>query len=250
MLQWFHSLWWSRRELSNMFDCAGRRTRHSSRKKFGNNFVPLFSLNLLLLMLLSRLRPISRGMKVYTRTGDKGSSSLFTGERRPKDDLIFEALGSVDELTSTLGLARALLPSTSPIPVDQHLFQVQCILQDVNSNIATPRTSTSTPKLQRTVFDPELKFATELEQWIDAMDLELKPLTAFILPGGGQAASVLHMSRSICRRAERRVVPLVRDEMADASCAIYLNRLSDYLFTAGRYVAMKSGHDDVIYKKQ
>ena len=195
-----------------------------------------------------RVLLLTRQMKIYTKTGDKGTSSLFTGERRPKDDPIFQTLGAVDELTSMLGLARDYvtdLPQLSPL--NEQLANVQCRLQDINSNIATPRTGADQHKLSKTAFQDSR--VSLLESWIDAMDTELPPLKNFILPSGGKSSSSLHVCRAICRRAERHITPLARDEQCDRACAVYLNRLSDYLFTAARFVAMKEGKEEVIYRK-
>eukprot|EP00158_Paraphelidium_tribonemae_P001588 Partr_v1_DN24572_c0_g1_i1_m19885 putative methylmalonic aciduria (cobalamin deficiency) cblB type len=188
-----------------------------------------------------------RRLKIYTRTGDKGTSSLFTGERRDKDDAIFEAMGTVDELTSMLGLAREYALEASHDQVCGQLERVQSRLQDINSNIATPRQSerSSEHKLQRTMFDPDGADTKQLEQWIDEMDEHLPELKQFILPSGGKCASTVHVARTICRRAERRVHALARDHVADRECGIYLNRLSDYLFTAGRFAAMREGKPEV-----
>ncbi|KXS17977.1 hypothetical protein M427DRAFT_133117 [Gonapodya prolifera JEL478] len=194
--------------------------------------------------------PASRRFKVYTRTGDKGSSSLYTGERRPKDDAIFEALGTVDEISSSLGLAMEYCEETSN-GLTSKLERIQCLLQDVNSNIATPRKSdkTTSDRLAKTTFDPDGLLVVELEQWIDQLDSSLPPLKNFILPSGGKAAGVLHIARTIARRAERRVVPLVEEEMADRSTQKYLNRLSDFLFIAARFAAHHEGKPEKIYRK-
>uniref|UniRef100_A0A8C6ZFK9 Corrinoid adenosyltransferase MMAB n=1 Tax=Nothoprocta perdicaria TaxID=30464 RepID=A0A8C6ZFK9_NOTPE len=127
------------------------------------------------------------------------------------------------------------------------LVQVQCMLQDVGSNIATPLSSARQAHLKRTSFSE--KPVLELEQWIDKYSEELPPLRAFILPSGGKSSAALHVSRAVCRRAERCVVPLVQAGEADPNVAKYLNRLSDYLFVLARYAAMKEGKEEKIYIK-
>jgi len=187
-------------------------------------------------------------LKIYTRTGDKGTSSLYNGERRSKDDTVFEALGTCDELTSYLGLCLEYCEE-SDVPLTERLEKIQCCLQDVNSNIATPRNSTGPYRLKKTAFDPNGVLAKELEHWIDEYTVQLPPLTEFILPGGGKASASLHYTRTLCRRAERRVVLLVEGGEADQSVQVYLNRLSDFLFTAARWSAAKTGRKDRTYKQ-
>ncbi|XP_030271684.1 corrinoid adenosyltransferase MMAB [Sparus aurata] len=184
--------------------------------------------------------------KIYTKTGDKGFSSTFTGERRPKEDHIFEALGNTDELSSAIGLAREFCVDKGHTFTDQ-LDKIQCILQDVGSNIATPRSSARESHTKRTKFTAGP--ITDLETWIDAFTAELPPLTNFILPSGGKSSAALHLARTVCRRAERSVAPIVRSGEADPDVAKFLNRLSDYLFTLARYAAMKEGSEEKIYKR-
>ncbi|XP_042708337.2 corrinoid adenosyltransferase MMAB isoform X1 [Chrysemys picta bellii] len=129
----------------------------------------------------------------------------------------------------------------------EQLHKVQCMLQDVGSNIATPLSSAREAHLKRTSFSE--KPVLELEQWIDKYSDQLPPLTAFILPSGGKSSAALHFSRAVCRRAERCVVPLVQGGEADANVAKYLNRLSDFLFILARYAAMKEGKEEKIYTK-
>lgn len=185
-------------------------------------------------------------MKIYTKTGDDGSSCLYNGERRGKDDLVFAALGDVDELNSVVGLAREFA-----LPLDgqlgNQLEQIQSRLLDVGSAIATPIPTSSDAKLNRTAFDSSV--TAQLEDWIDCWTEELPTLTLFILPSGGPAASFLHMARSVCRRAERSVVPLTTSGSMDTSVGVYLNRLSDYLFTAARIAAKRAGKPEVTYRK-
>lgn len=190
--------------------------------------------------------PSARSPRIYTRTGDEGFSSTFTGERRPKGDRIFEALGTTDELSSAIGLASELSSEKGHAFVEQ-LHKVQCMLQDVGSNIATPLSSAREAHLKRTSFSEEP--ILELEKWIDRYSEQLPPLRAFILPSGGKSSAALHFSRAVCRRAERCVVPLVQAGEADPNVAKYLNRLSDYLFVLARYAAMKEGKEEKIYTK-
>ncbi|XP_061458275.1 corrinoid adenosyltransferase MMAB [Rhineura floridana] len=194
----------------------------------------------------AKSRKTSQIPKIYTKTGDKGFSSTFTGERRAKDDQIFDALGTLDELSSAIGLS-AEFGSEGGHSFVQELYKVQCMLQDAGSNVATPISSARESHLKRTSFseNPTL----ELETWIDRYSEQLPPLTAFILPSGGKSSSALHLSRAVCRRAERRVVPLVKTGEADANVAKYLNRLSDYLFVLARYAAMKEGKKEQIYTR-
>ncbi|EOD26652.1 Cob(I)alamin adenosyltransferase [Emiliania huxleyi CCMP1516] len=209
------------------------------------------------------LRGFTRtGFTVYTRTGDKGKSSLFNGERRRKDDVVFDALGAVDELSAAIGLARAhceegaagctkeeaveasVAPAPGPAGLRWLLPQLegaQRLLLDVGSAIATPQTSSSEKHLQRVGIDGAAE-ASVLEARIDTMDAQLPPLTVFILPGGGAPAAALHMSRAVCRRSERCVVPLVEAGDCPAEVGVYLNRLSDYFFVAARYAAASAGH--------
>ncbi|XP_064612218.1 corrinoid adenosyltransferase MMAB-like [Liolophura sinensis] len=189
---------------------------------------------------------VRAGPKIYTKTGDRGTSALFTGERRHKDDQVFEALGTTDELTSALSLAREFSAEAGHMFVDQ-LETIQCILQDVGSSIATPASSAREAHLNRAVFDK--MYVSELENWVDQYTEELPELSEFILPSGGKAACSLHLARSICRRAERNVAPLVRGAETDAEVLKFLNRLSDYLFTVARYAAMMEGRQEKIYKR-
>ncbi|XP_020776587.1 corrinoid adenosyltransferase isoform X2 [Boleophthalmus pectinirostris] len=159
--------------------------------------------------------------KIYTKTGDKGFSSTFTGERRPKENQIFEALGNTDELSSVIGLAREYCLEKGHTFTDQ-LDKIQCILQDVGSNIATPQSSAREIHIKRTQFNNSS--TTDLENWIDKFTEELPPLTNFILPSGGKSSAALHLARTICRRAERSVVPIVRSGEADPDVAMFLNR--------------------------
>nr|XP_060642120.1 corrinoid adenosyltransferase MMAB [Anolis sagrei ordinatus] len=186
-------------------------------------------------------------LKIYTKTGDTGFSSTFTGERRPKDDWIFDALGTLDELSSAIGLSSEF-GKEGGHSFAEELHKVQCRLQDAGANIATPVSSAREAHLKRTSFDE--KPVSELEKWIDGYTDRLPPLQSFILPSGGKTAAALHFSRAVCRRAERRVVPLVKAGEADANVAKYLNRLSDYLFVLARFAAQQEGKKELIYVRK
>ncbi|XP_005722271.1 corrinoid adenosyltransferase MMAB [Pundamilia nyererei] len=188
----------------------------------------------------------NRVPKIYTKTGDKGFSSTFTGERRPKEDHIFEALGNTDELSSAIGLAREFCLDKRHTFTHQ-LDKIQCVLQDVGANIATPRSSARESHIKRTKFIAQP--IVDLETWIDEFTEELPPLTSFILPSGGKSSAALHLARTVCRRAERSVAPIVRSGEADPDVAKFLNRLSDYLFTVARYASMKEGSEEKIYMR-
>lgn len=171
--------------------------------------------------------------KIYTKTGDQGETSLFTGQRVSKNDPIIQAVGSVDECNCAIGLALSHLPEQLGETKNQ-LILIQHALFDVGAAIATPRTRASNYKINKTRFDE--KATAKLEEWIDEMEKELPPLKTFILPGGHPAGAALHLARSICRRAERDVVPLNEHEDVSDVVFMYLNRLSDYLFVVSRYV--------------
>lgn len=189
-------------------------------------------------------------IKVYTRTGDKGTSQLFNGERKPKTNQIFNALGAVDEANSMIGLARQFTDSNkypNLRKLDNELDEIMSRLFDIGSCIATPITSSSSSKLLRTEFNDINVDA--LEKLIDEMDLSLPPLKNFILPSGGKCASHLHCARTVTRRAERESTVLLEEGSVESSVTKYLNRLSDYLFTAARFVSKEQGHLEIIYKK-
>jgi cob(I)alamin adenosyltransferase len=173
-------------------------------------------------------------MKIYTKTGDLGETSLFGGARVRKDDSRIEAYGTVDELNSVIGVARAAWPSSS---FDAQLHAIQSDLFDIGAHLASPGSSRFA--------GPEATRIAALEQSIDAMESDLAPLKTFILPGGSVAASHLHVARTVCRRAERLVVALRDDDVATTASITYLNRLSDFLFVAARYANHVHGVPDV-----
>jgi cob(I)alamin adenosyltransferase len=173
-------------------------------------------------------------MKIYTRTGDTGETSLFGGARVRKDDARIEAYGTVDELNSFIGVARASWPSSS---LDGQFHAIQSDLFDIGAHLASPGTSRFA--------GPDAARIEALEQAIDAMEAELAPLKTFILPGGTLAAANLHVARTVCRRAERLVVALHDDDDAMKASITYLNRLSDFLFVAARFANYHQGVADV-----
>ncbi|SCZ50741.1 cob(I)yrinic acid a,c-diamide adenosyltransferase [Thiohalomonas denitrificans] len=158
--------------------------------------------------------------KIYTRTGDKGTTSLGDGNRIDKDAPRMEAIGTVDELNSLLGM---VLAHPIPKPVRDSLSLVQNDLFDLGGELSVPG---------RDVFTQH--YVERLEKDIDALNAELPPLENFILPGGGQAAATCHLVRAVCRRAERTLITLTRQEALPAPLIAYLNRLSDLLFVAAR----------------
>ncbi|XP_041455959.1 corrinoid adenosyltransferase-like [Lytechinus variegatus] len=192
-------------------------------------------------------RSESKVPKIYTRTGDKGTSVTIAGDRRPKNDQVFEALGATDELSSQIGLAREFVLESNLEATNLQLEEIQCILQDAGSNIATPKSLASKNQLAMTEFNSDT--VEMLETWIDEMTTSLPPLRNFILPSGGKASSTLHVARSVCRRAERSISPLCTSDEIDPAVGRFINRLSDYLFTAARYVAQEEGKKETIYRR-
>jgi cob(I)alamin adenosyltransferase len=166
-------------------------------------------------------------MKIYTKTGDGGTTGLFGGERVDKDDVRVEAYGTVDELNAVLGLAR----SAGPCPeVGALLAGVQADLFVVGAELATVAGKEGKLPMQLVGNDE----VTRLEGSIDAMEASLPPLTTFILPGGSMAGAALHQARTVCRRAERSVLTAQRSTRIRSEVLVYLNRLSDFLFVAAR----------------
>lgn len=187
-------------------------------------------------------------MKIYTKTGDSGTSSLYNGERRQKTDAVFAALGDVDELNSLLGVAKEFIAPDDTSLLEQ-LETIQSRLLDIGSCIATPDSS-SESKLRRVEFSAD--HVGCLEQWIDEHSEGLPALTQFILPSGGKASSHLHFARSVCRRAERSAFSVAQYEDAMARMepvTVYLNRLSDYLFTIARVCAKLDNRPEILYRK-
>ncbi len=183
-------------------------------------------------------------MKIYTKTGDGGETGLFGGQRVRKDHVRVEAYGEVDELNSLVGLACVHLEAEGLAEVVEGLREVQADLFTVGANLATPRPEDGGKENPYIPALPEGR-AEALERWMDRSDEELEPLRAFILPGGTPAAATLHLARTVCRRAERRAVTLSHEAHLDPALVVYLNRLSDLLFTLARLANARAGRADV-----
>lgn len=183
-------------------------------------------------------------MKIYTRTGDRGETGLFGGGRVAKDHARVEAYGDVDELNSVLGLAAGRLLAAGEEELARGVRELQADLLTVGANLATPRPEDGGRENAHVPALPAGRVG-ELERWIDAAERELEPLRSFILPGGTEAASFLHLARTVCRRAERRAVALAREAHLDPELVVYLNRLSDLLFTLARLANRRAEVEDV-----
>ncbi|HEY4820889.1 MAG TPA: cob(I)yrinic acid a,c-diamide adenosyltransferase [Xanthobacteraceae bacterium] len=182
--------------------------------------------------------------RIYTRTGDDGTTALGTGERRPKYDLRIAAYGTVDELNACLGIAR--LHTASAPSVDAMLVRIQNDLFDLGADLCSPDQGKQQGKgpggARLAVSDAQV---TRLEHEIDTLNAELAPLRSFVLPGGTPAAAYLHLARTVCRRAERLMVELAAqpEEKVSAVALKYVNRLSDFLFVASRFLNHKGAQD-------
>lgn len=178
-------------------------------------------------------------MKIYTKTGDKGETGLWGGGRISKDDVRLHAYGTVDECNSIIGIART---SSANDMLDPMLDEIQNHLFLVGSDLATPGDKTAAISRIQPVM------AIMLEKWIDDLEAKLPPLKQFILPGGTPMAAYLHLARTVCRRAERWLVTLVRQDAVHNEALVYLNRLSDFLFVAARAANLGAGKPDIPWK--
>jgi cob(I)alamin adenosyltransferase len=186
--------------------------------------------------------------KVYTRTGDKGETALVGGARVGKDDPRIESYGTIDELNSVLGIVRACNDAAQATPatrrLDAILRQVQNELFDLGSELATPPDA---------VWEGMIRIGPAqiqvLERTIDECQADLEPLKSFILPGGGMIAAFLHQARTVCRRAERDILRLMRKEPVSADALGYVNRLSDLLFVLSRWMSHQLGEPEYLWEK-
>ncbi len=179
-------------------------------------------------------------MKIYTKTGDKGQTSLFGGKRISKDDLRIESYGTIDELNSNIGVLCAFINNES---ITLKLQDIQNYLFVIGSNLAV---DPNQKELKVPLLDSNN--ITILEQEIDFMESHLKPLQFFILPGGDVSCAHAHLCRTVCRRAERRAISLSNTEFVDIQIIIYLNRLSDYFFVLARYLAFLNKSEELYWK--
>ena len=184
-------------------------------------------------------------MRIYTKTGDRGETSLMGGRRVPKDDRRVAAYGDVDETNAAIGAARATHPLE---PGDALLADIQRDLFTIGGALATPR-PTTLGAARRAKLAVTAARVRALERAIDAAERELAPLRRFVLPGGCPKAAALHVARTVCRRAERSVVRLAREERVAGGrmILVYLNRLSDLLFVLARQANRRAGEPDVAW---
>jgi cob(I)alamin adenosyltransferase len=178
-------------------------------------------------------------VKIYTKTGDQGETSLFGGTRVSKDNLRIDAYGTVDELNSVIGICRSM---NRTLEVDAVLEEIQDDLFILGADLATP------PDAKAKIARIQPADAARLEAHIDAITPQLQPLSQFILPGGNPTAAMIHFARTVCRRAERLTVRLSRSESISKDSLIYLNRLSDLLFVIARWVNFLSNTPEVTWK--
>lgn len=184
--------------------------------------------------------------RIYTKTGDGGLTRLVGGQQVPKDSLRIEAYGTIDELNACLGLVRTALatsPAASRARFDTWLLHTQHLLFNLGSDLATRIED-------RFEGQPLIQSAdtTALEQLMDELNEGLPPLASFVLPGGGPVNAALHLARTVCRRAERLIVTLAREEPLGADVVPYVNRLSDALFVWSRWVARSLGEDEILWR--
>ncbi len=181
--------------------------------------------------------------KIYTRTGDNGTTGLVAGPRRKKSDLRVESYGEVDEANSCIGLARQQLADHPAL--DNMLMRIQNDLFDLGADLAAPETGKKLDYEPLRIVQAQVD---RLEQEIDLLNADLEPLRSFVLPGGTPASAALHLARTVARRAERRIVALqdAEGETVSTAAVAYINRLSDFLFVAARWVNDK-GRTDILW---
>lgn len=179
---------------------------------------------------------------LYTRTGDAGGTSLVGGERVKKNCVRIEAYGTVDELMSSLGLISS--DEKCPSEIREQIIDVQTQLFNIGSYLATNVAQGDTPECK--YFNPE--HLVEIEQWVDKLDEATPKLQAFVLPGGCMLSARSHVARTVCRRAERRILDLADESYVDPVVVKYINRLSDYLFILARYFNHIAGKEEIVWR--
>ena len=185
--------------------------------------------------------------KVYTRTGDKGTTRLVGGQKIAKDHLRIECYGTVDELNSVVGLARAFNKDegvAEATELDEILHTIQDRLFDIGSILASPPGEES--DAMKSMLGDEVE---ALESLMDTCQAKLKPLKEFILPGGGKVGAFLHQARTVCRRAERLCVRLNKEEPVPEEVLRYINRLSDVFFVLSRWIALSQNEDETLWRR-
>lgn len=182
-------------------------------------------------------------MKIYTKSGDSGETSLFGGERVSKDNLRIETYGTIDELNAVLGLA---LTEIEDEELKQVLLSIQNDLFVVGADLATPRSNNGKDGYITRI---DNSYSERMEELIDSFSERLPELRAFILPGGSRSAAWLHLARTVCRRAERKIVTLSHTVEIGNSLVVYLNRLSDLLFVLARQANAVKNSPDVVWQK-
>ena len=187
-------------------------------------------------------------IKIYTKNGDYGETSLCDGSKISKDSLRVEAYGSVDEINSLIGLC---IVKISEQDIKEHLKVIQKDLHSIGANLAYPADLSQSIIRGQDISDKIPRITEEtiakLETWIDKFDAELPPLKYFVLAGGTESSALLHLSRTVCRRAERQIVKLRKNEEVNKNIIKYMNRLSDYLFTAARLATKREGKKDILW---
>lgn len=181
--------------------------------------------------------------KIYTKTGDRGQTHLVGGEETSKDSTRVEAYGTIDELSSFLGWSRTIAADAEETELAEQIGRIQNTLFDLGSEVASPAGAPPKEELRLTHEHTE-----QLEEWIDALVAEVPPLTSFVLPGGSELNAALHIARTCCRRAERRIVTLSQNESLNPNILTFLNRLSDYLFAAARATIHRQGQAEYLWQ--
>ena len=184
-------------------------------------------------------------MKLYTKSGDDGTTGLFSGSRVSKDHPRIESYGTIDEFNATLGLCASACQHDNRL--HRRLVDIFAVLQsrmfDIGADLATPEGAKNESKIQR-IASQDIE---EVEKWIDEIDGANTPLAAFVMPGGTELAARLHLARTICRRAEREMIHLSHSEPVGTPLIVYVNRVSDFLFAAARLVNKDAGIGDVLW---